>query len=299
MVARRVLRVRQALALHQHAVSLLHVDGDVSGTLHLRNALSKVGHDEQVYNGAGYTNWGFGVPALQMPFHAVAARTPILLEAFPPASFRSRHLLLLPGGTIPSSGRPSIGCWPCVRARRRALAAARALLVGVAPRSIPALYPLTSCRFFVYQDTIAYLVVSSCWPSGRTSSRCGRGAPPPWWDGGSRRRGAPVRPTGLVWLGCWRRWWCWRVAGRRASPSSPRRSRHFCWPGRTATGPGAAPSSPSACRTRCPSPSITRRWSASAAPARTPRSISSRRRGASFVRSSWPFPRTPPIPSPG
>src|SRR4029077_7943823 len=28
-------------------------------------------NDEQVYNGAGFTNWGFGAPLLQIPFHAL------------------------------------------------------------------------------------------------------------------------------------------------------------------------------------------------------------------------------------
>src|SRR6185312_17302683 len=40
--------------------------------LHLRSALSTLGGDEQVFNGASYTNWGFGVPLLQLPFQAAA-----------------------------------------------------------------------------------------------------------------------------------------------------------------------------------------------------------------------------------
>jgi hypothetical protein len=34
----------------------------LTGTWRLRSALSTMGHDEQVFDGAGYTNWGFGVP---------------------------------------------------------------------------------------------------------------------------------------------------------------------------------------------------------------------------------------------
>src|ERR1700722_5652593 len=45
----------------------------LTGTLKLRAGLSKIGHDEQVFNGAGYTAWGIGVPLLQVPFHALAA----------------------------------------------------------------------------------------------------------------------------------------------------------------------------------------------------------------------------------
>ena len=47
----------------------------LTGTLRMRSMITHVGHDEQVYNGAVYTNWGFGVPLLQMPFHALARAT--------------------------------------------------------------------------------------------------------------------------------------------------------------------------------------------------------------------------------
>src|SRR5579859_2773976 len=34
----------------------------LTGTLRLRNGLHQLLNDEQAFNGAGYTNWGFGVP---------------------------------------------------------------------------------------------------------------------------------------------------------------------------------------------------------------------------------------------
>src|SRR5579872_6981140 len=44
----------------------------LTGTLRLHNGLTYLGGDEQAYGGASYTNWGFGVPAMQLPFQAVA-----------------------------------------------------------------------------------------------------------------------------------------------------------------------------------------------------------------------------------
>src|SRR6187401_2830487 len=55
-----------------HTVHKLTAMGMMEGTLTLRHSLVALGHDEQVRNGVGYTNWGFGVPLLQIPFHALA-----------------------------------------------------------------------------------------------------------------------------------------------------------------------------------------------------------------------------------
>jgi hypothetical protein len=55
----------------------------LTGTLRLRSMVTLVGHDEQVYNGAVYTNWGFGVPLLQLPFHAFAGATHMAQGFFP------------------------------------------------------------------------------------------------------------------------------------------------------------------------------------------------------------------------
>ena len=176
----------------------------LSGTLHLRNALSKVGHDEQVYNGAGYTNWGFGVPALQMPFHAVAARTPILLEGVPSRFFPDRAIFFFYlAAMIPFlwaafdrllAMRPGA---PGGRLQRHALSWSAVLLA----LSL-ALYPLTSCRFFVYEETIAYLVVFELLAIGAyIFALRSWSAPAVVGMAVAAGVGLLVRPTGLVLVG--------------------------------------------------------------------------------------------------
>jgi hypothetical protein len=173
----------------------------LGGTLRLRNALFKVGHDEQVFNGAGYTNWGFGVPALQLPFHALAARLP---ASFPSRFFPDRaiyffylaamvpflwaafdHLLAMRTGV--EGGR----------LRRHALSWSAVLLTLTST-----LYPLMSCRFLVYEETLSYFIVFEllavgaylfALPSWHTAPVVGMGA--------AAGMGLLVRPTGLLYVG--------------------------------------------------------------------------------------------------
>jgi hypothetical protein len=176
----------------------------LSGTVRLRSALSKVGHDEQVYNGAGYTNWGFGVPALQMPFHAFAARWPILLEGVPSHFFPDRAIFFFYlAGMIPFlwaafdrllAMRPGA---PGGRLRRHALSWSAALLALSF-----ALYPLISCRFFVYEETIAYLVVCELVAIGAYIFALRSWNPAAVAGAGvAAGVGLLVRPTGLVLVG--------------------------------------------------------------------------------------------------
>src|ERR1700677_3735490 len=44
----------------------------LEGSLRYHFSLVSLSGDEQVHDGAGYTNWGYGVPLLQLPFHAIA-----------------------------------------------------------------------------------------------------------------------------------------------------------------------------------------------------------------------------------
>src|SRR5580700_4907922 len=48
----------------------------LTGTLRFRNGIAGITNDDQVFNGAAYTNWGFGVPVLQLPFQAIARHFP-------------------------------------------------------------------------------------------------------------------------------------------------------------------------------------------------------------------------------
>jgi hypothetical protein len=174
----------------------------LTGTLKLRNGLAHVGHDEQVFNGAGYTNWGFGVPLLQVPFHAVAAHMAKYPSKFFPdrAIFFAYLLLLIPFlwaafDRILASGQSSgVG-----RLRRLVVSCAATLLVLTVT-----LYPLMSCRFLIYEETISYLTIFEllalsayvlALPSWRAGAVCLAGA--------AAGIGLLVRPTGLVYVGFW------------------------------------------------------------------------------------------------
>src|SRR5580704_13304772 len=63
----------------------------LEGTLRLHGGISRITSDEQIFNGAGYTNWGYGVPLLELPFHAVARR----VHAFATGFFPDRAIFFL------------------------------------------------------------------------------------------------------------------------------------------------------------------------------------------------------------
>jgi hypothetical protein len=128
----------------------------LEGTWKLRRAVSLVENDEQIYDGGVYTNWGVGVPLLQAPFHALASAIGLLHGFFPDraifffyaavtmpvlwAAFRA----LFSEQTLPGSSSDE----------RTALSwtATWAVLTSV-------LFPLTSTRFVIYEETIAYFVL--------------------------------------------------------------------------------------------------------------------------------------------
>jgi hypothetical protein len=166
----------------------------LTGTLRLRNGLATIGHDEQVHGGAGYTNWGYGVPLLQAPFHAVQrffpdraifffylAVTAVALWAGLDRLLALRHASGLRG------------------ARRLALSWSATLLALCVT-----VYPLMSYRFLVYEETVAYLLLAelvalSAYAFALPTWRTG----PVAWMGVASGVGLLVRPTGLVILGAW------------------------------------------------------------------------------------------------
>jgi hypothetical protein len=180
------------------AMAMLH------GTLKLRNGLTLAGHDEQVYNGAAYTNWGFGVPLLQIPFHAAAlkmARYP--WHFFPDRAIYFFYLLLLVPilwmafDRVLAQRSPAPGAW--TRWRRHVLSWSATLVVLTC-----ALFPLMSSRFLIYEETIGYLVIIEllalsayvfALPSWSTVAVCLLGV--------AAGMGLLTRPTGLVYLGMW------------------------------------------------------------------------------------------------
>jgi hypothetical protein len=170
----------------------------LTGTLRLRGSLALLGYDEQVYNGAAYTNWGFGVPILELPFHAFAARRMrgrffpdraiffFYLTALVPLLWAAFSRLLVLRGAGSRIGRDVLS-W-----------AATAFVLAVS------LYPLMACRFIVYEETICYLVVCELAALGfYLFALRSWGSLPLVGMGVASGLGLLVRPTGLIHLGVW------------------------------------------------------------------------------------------------
>lgn len=174
----------------------------LTGTLRLRSGLSRLDNDEQVFNGAGYTNWGFGVPSLEVPFHAAAAH----LEAFPQKFFPDRCIFFIYLAlAIPIvwaafdrllAMRETIGA---SRIRRHVLSWAATMLTLVV-----CLFPLMSARFIIYEETISYFLVFELLAISAYVF-----ALPKWGRVAVAMIAAAsgvallVRPTGLFYLGMW------------------------------------------------------------------------------------------------
>lgn len=173
----------------------------LTGTLRLTGALSRVRGDEQVFDGAGYTNWGFGVPLLQVPFHAAAGALGLLHGFFPDRAIYFAYL----AAAIPViwlaldrllAMRPG---QDVSRTERGMLAWAATWLVLTR-----ALFPLMSTRFVVYESTLAYFVIAQLLALSayvfllHSNSRRSALA-----LGASAGIGLLIRPTGLLYAGIW------------------------------------------------------------------------------------------------
>lgn len=177
----------------------------LTGTLTLHASVGHAGHDEQVYNGASYTNWGFGVPLLQLPFHAVARHMRSLLPQrfFPDrAIFFSYLALAIPvswaGFDKLLSSRERFGDTHRVRRHATSWAITAFVLTAV-------LYPMLASRFIVYEETVAYFlmveIVTAAAFVFAVDERAGVGAIAAF--GVAVGLGILVRPTGLVYAGVW------------------------------------------------------------------------------------------------
>jgi hypothetical protein len=128
----------------------------LDGTLRLRGNLLLLDNDEQVYNGAAYTNWAFGVPLLQAPFHALAKALGMPGGFFPDRAiflFYESVTIAVLFTTIRAVVAEKLFA-PVSRGARLALTWAATFVVltmGV--------YPLTTYRFIIYEETIAYFVL--------------------------------------------------------------------------------------------------------------------------------------------
>jgi hypothetical protein len=201
------------------AMAMLH------GTLKLRHALTDIGADEQVFNGAGYTGWGFGVPLLQMPFQAVAAHSRVLGFPFFPdrAIYFFYFALFVPvlwmGVDRVLAARERFGS---LRLRRHALSWAATIVVVV-----NAFYPLMVSRFHIYEETIAYfMIVEMAAIAAYVFATRSWGAAPMACLGLAASLGLLVRATGLAFFGMWcvllamecRRRKAWLAFGAAAAP---------------------------------------------------------------------------------
>jgi hypothetical protein len=126
----------------------------LTGTLKLRAGLSKIGHDEQVFNGAAYTNWGFGVPLLELPFHALAGKMKSLPQRFFPD--RAIYFSYFMGVTLVLWG--GFNRLLALRAGSTGSKLTRLFTSWAATTFVVTLtlFPLMSCRFIVYEETICY-----------------------------------------------------------------------------------------------------------------------------------------------
>jgi hypothetical protein len=178
----------------------------LEGSLEYHLSLVNLSGDEQVHDGAGYTQWGYGVPLLQLPFHAIA-----------------RHLASLPNGFFPD--RAIVFVYLALAVPLLWAGLDRVLAMRQAP-AIPrvrrlvlswsatafvlcvALYPVMASRFQVYDETIAYFVMVQL--SALTAYVFMLGAPAGrrgWLAvvalAAAAGLGLLVRPTGAIFLCAW------------------------------------------------------------------------------------------------
>jgi hypothetical protein len=174
----------------------------LTGTLRLRDGVAHAYHDEQVYNGATYTNWGYGVPLLQAPFHALAVRMRSLpYKFFPDRAIYFFYFAL----TIPV-------IWAgfdrllALRARPGTPKLQRHVVSWAATTFVltTAFFPLMSCRFLIYEETICYLMAAEflaltayifALPDGSKAAFYAMGV--------AAGMGLLIRPTGLIYLAMW------------------------------------------------------------------------------------------------
>jgi hypothetical protein len=173
----------------------------LTGTLQLRHVVGLNGHDEQVYDGAVYTNWGFGVPLLQLPFHAVAGALGWLHGFFPDRAIYFVYLAVaMPVLWAALDRLLAMRAGDDVPARRRQLVswAATFLVLSLT------LFPLMETRFLIYEETLAYLTICELAAlSAYVFALRSWGTGPVCALGAAAGMGLLVRPTGLLYVGVW------------------------------------------------------------------------------------------------
>jgi hypothetical protein len=174
----------------------------MKGTLRMHEGVLGIGFDEQFYNGAGFTNWGLGVPLLHLPFDALM-RLGRRLHSYRFFPDRLTFFLYL-AALIPLLWASLHRVWSArLPSRRRTVAG---LLSWAATLAILVYGPghFTSFHFVVYEETIAYFVVLQLYALSfylffTESKRVG------WVVGMAVAAGFGllVRPTGLPYVALW------------------------------------------------------------------------------------------------
>lgn len=175
----------------------------LTGSLRYHYSLVSLVGDEEVYNGAGYTHWGYGVPLLQLPFHAVARHMASLPAKFFPdrAIFFVYVALLVPTLWLAMDRLVATRAIVPPNARFRALALSWAVTAFIL---CTGLYPLLTGHFHVYDETIAYFVVVELAAiSAYAMLTRSSGWAPVVALAASAGIGLLTRPTGAVMLGVW------------------------------------------------------------------------------------------------
>jgi hypothetical protein len=174
----------------------------LTGTLRLRNGVATLTNDEQAYNGATYTNWGFGVPLLQAPLHALAAHMRSFASGFFPdrAIFFGYVALLVPVLWLALSRAvaPSSNERDGFRRKTWAFAATSLLLTC-------SLFPLMASRFWIYEETLGYFIMAELFAlSAYVYAMGSKGRLLPIvLLGAAAGMGLLIRPTGLGYLAIW------------------------------------------------------------------------------------------------
>lgn len=167
-----------------------------------RPLLAGIEYDMEVFNGASFTTWGYGVPLLQIPFHFFYRLSGNGL--FFPDRFIFFIYLSAAVGLLWSSLSALVGVRYRVSPSLRACSAATCLSLFLVTFG---LLWLVSVRFAVWEETISYLIVSQLAVLGcYIHYRLGGNSRWVWAAGFLAGLGVLIRGTALchltVWAGC-------------------------------------------------------------------------------------------------
>ena len=174
----------------------------LTGTMRMRGMVSLAGHDEQVHHGAVYSNWSYGVPVLELPFHALAGALRICRGFFPDRAIYFVYL---------AAAMPLVwfGFERLLRDVAPHAADGTRRLVSWATTWMVlqvTLFPLMEDRFVIFEVTLAYMAICEMLALAAYLHARSRDA---WQPGHVALMGAAsgmgllVRPTALLYACVW------------------------------------------------------------------------------------------------